>query len=308
MAQEDPTVVQHPVGEPRDNDASTSEVVGEPSSESVVRPVITSDAALTFPQARGLTGRRGARLVLLMGETGAGKATLIVEAWTRLVAHGPLGDHRLAGSRTALAFEERAFLSRLEAGTSRPDTLRTQEEDDGLLHLRIARPDLRLVELLLADYSGEHFERIRQGAELLEELPWAGRADRLVVFLDGAAIGSGGGELELALNHACRQLLALESAGGIAPTARLAIALVKDDLHSDDALKAAQPRVDHMLQIARNLDPEAELVAIAARPANGSDPWGLDGFIKWLALDDRAAQIPSIELPIPARAIARIRA
>ena len=159
---------------------------------------------------------------MLMGEIRAGKTTLMVETWTQLVAHGSLADHRFAGSRTAFAFEERAYLSRLTAGSVRADTKRTQVEEDGLLHLRVARPDGQRVELLLADYSGEHFEGIREGVPLVDELPWAGRADRVAVLLDGWAIGQGGGERELAFNHSMRKILALRAAGVFVPTARLA--------------------------------------------------------------------------------------
>ena len=309
MADDEPRPIDDAVDgtDEGDEERDQQEPDEEPHSEVSARPLVTSDAALTFTQARSLTSRRGARLVLFMGEIGAGKTTLMVETWTWLVAHGPLAGHRLAGSRTALAFEERAFLSRLEAGLSKPDTPRTHEEDDGLLHLRIARADGARVELLLGDFSGEHFERIRQGTELLDELPWASRADRIAVLVDGAAIGCGGGERELAFNHACRQLFALVRSQAVAPTARLAVVLVKDDLHDDQTLDEAQPRIDQMLSKARELDPQAELLRIAARPGDGSDPRGLDDFVKWLAVDDRTSTLPSVDLPVPSRAIARLR-
>jgi hypothetical protein len=308
MAGEEPTLDEDALDDADEDDEETDQegTHERPPPEVAPRTLVTSDAALTFPQARTLTTRRGARLVLLMGEIGAGKTTLMVETWTWLVAHGPLANHRFGGSRTAMAFEERAFLSRLEAGTSAPDTLRTHEEDDGLLHLRIARPDGVRVELLLADYSGEHFERIRHGTNLLDELPWATRADRIAVLLDGEGIGRGGGQRELACNHASRQLLALERATSLASTARLAILLVKDDLHDEETLSEAQPRIDQMLQTARELDPDAELLHIAARPADGSNPRGLDAFVEWLAVDDRATSAHAVELPVPSRAIARL--
>ena len=137
------------------------------------RSLVTSELTLAFGEANAVAARRGGRLVLLVGEVKAGKTTLLVEMWNHFLVRGPLGSAKLAGSRTALAFEERAYLSRIESGRSEADTQRTAEEDDGLLHLRVHAHQRELVDLFLADVTGEHFERIREGVGVLDELPCA---------------------------------------------------------------------------------------------------------------------------------------
>jgi hypothetical protein len=102
----------------------------------------TSDAALTFDEARTLMSKRGATVVMLAGEVGSGKTTLLVELWTDLLLAGALGEVRFAGSTTALAFEERSFESRLESGGLSSETRRTNEDDDGFLHLAVTRKDV----------------------------------------------------------------------------------------------------------------------------------------------------------------------
>src|SRR3954453_18020464 len=82
-------------------------------------PLVTSDAELSFDEALTITGRRGARLIMPMGEVGVGKTTVMVELWTQLIGFDVISGHRFAGSRTAMAFEERAYLSRMAAGVGR---------------------------------------------------------------------------------------------------------------------------------------------------------------------------------------------
>ena len=203
-------------------DDAQSTVGGSPQRSSL----FTSEAALGPKEARTVTGRRGGTLVLLMGEVGGGKTTLLGEFWSLLLLHGRICNHRVAGSRTALAFEERTYHSRLAAGVHAATTVRTREDDDGFLHLRMQRPDGALRELLLADVTGEHFERIREGTELVDELPWAARVDRFLVLVDGKGFATPGMR-EVILTRARRQILALRRSQAVSRTARVAIALTK---------------------------------------------------------------------------------
>lgn len=251
--------------------------------------LFTSDAALGFKEARSLTGRRGATLVLLVGEVKAGKTTLLVELWTALLLQGSISSHSFAGSRTALAFEERAFYSRIEcrAGTAR--TVRTHEEDDGFLHLRIRRPDGVLRELLLADITGEHFQRIREGTPLLDELPWVGRVDRFVIVVDGKGYATPG-EREVILNRVRRQIYAIRSSGAVNATARLAIALTKlDDLSGEQRAEYSGTAKALLAEVLK-LDDQATSLLIAARPADGSSALGLDDLMQWVCSDNRSAE------------------
>lgn len=268
---------------------------------------ITSDDGLTFDEALRLSGRRGARVVMLMGETGTGKTTVIVELWTHLVGFDAIEGFRCAGSRTAMPLERRAFLSRMAAGRTIADTERTHfEQDEGLLHLRVARPDTQRVELLFGDYAGERFRRIREGAPLLEEVPWAPRADRVAVLLDGSVLGTGG-QRELALNRSTRQIHALRLANTFHQSASLAIVLTKNDLVTESALSESAERIEALLEEARTIDVGTSLIRLAARPADGSIASGLGDLLRWLCDDVPIEGPAAVPMPTPARAVARLR-
>ena len=268
-------------------------------------PLFTSDAALSFEEARSVTGRRGATLVLLMGEVGAGKTTLLVELWSLLLLHGRICNHSLAGSRTALAFEERAYHSRLEARMRTATTIRTHEANEGFLHLRIQRPDGSLRELLFADVTGEHFRRIREGAPLLNELPWAGRVDRFLVIVDGKGFATPG-EREVILTRVRRQMYALRNSQAVNTTARVAIALTKLDELSGDHRERYTEEEKSLLSEIRKIDDQASALRIAARPAEGTLRVGMDSLVQWVGGHDRSAHEVSRALRIPAsRAIGR---
>lgn len=267
--------------------------------------LFTSEAALNFEEARTLTGRRGATLVLLVGEVGVGKTTLLAELWSLLLLHGSILSHKLAGSRTALAYEERAYHSRIESRVATATTLRTQEAHDGFLHLRIQRPGGSLCELLFADITGEHFERIREGTPLLEELPWAERADRFLVILDGIGYATPG-EREIVLNRAQRQIYALRNSNAVNETSRVAIALTKIDQLSDANFARFSREKDSLLADVQCIDDQATSLLIAARPADGTPARGMDKLIEWLCCDDRLkAGGPHLPPSLPSRSIGR---
>ena len=199
---------------------------------------------------------------------------------------GSIFSHSLAGSRTALALEERAYYSRVESRADAATTIRTNEADDGFLHLRIQRPDGSLRELLFADITGEHFERIREGTALLDELPWAARVDRFLVILDGKGYATPG-EREIILNRARRQIFALRNSKAVSATARVAIALTKlDELSEDDRVSFSDEK-DSLLADVQSIDDQASSLLIAARPAGGTSARGLDKLIEWLCKGDR---------------------
>ena len=268
------------VDEETDTDETTVEAPSQHSS------LFTSEAALSLEEARTVTGRRGATLVLPVGEVGAGKTTLLVELWSLLLLNGSISAHRLAGSRTALAFEERAYHSRVESRADAATTIRTHKADDGFLHLRIQRPDGALRELLFADVTGEHFEGIREGTALLDELPWAARVDRFLVILDGKGYATPG-EREIVLNRARRQIFALRNSNAVNRTARVAIALTKVDELSEHDYGTFSDEKDSLLADVQSIDDQATSLLIAARPADGKAARGLDSVIEWLCSDDR---------------------
>lgn len=282
------------------------------TDDSVVRvdpadpSLFTNDGALSLDEARSLTGRRGVTLVLLAGEVGVGKTTLLVELWNQLLLNGSLSSHRLAGSRTALAFEKRAYHSRIASSAGTATTNRTQASDDVFLHLRIQRPDGSLRELLLADTTGERFERIRQGISLLlEEFSWAARVDRFLVVVDGKAYATPG-EREIVVNRARRQVFALRKSGAVCATARVAVVLTKtDELSKEDFDEFADVK-DSLIEAIQSIDDQAICLLIAARPSNGTAACGLDNLIEWICGEDRLSEGNSDRRIVhPSRAIGR---
>lgn len=265
----------------------------------------TSEAALSLEEARTLTGRRGATLVLLLGEVGAGKTTLLVELWGLLLLNGVVNDHGLAGSRTALALEERAFHSRIESRAEAGTTARTQESDDGFVHFRIRRADGRLREILFADYSGEHFRRIREGTALRDELPWASRVDRFLIMVDGRGYATPG-EQEVVVNRARRQILALRHSEAVSASARVAVVLTKLDELPAESQESYTETEGSLLDALRSVDEEATALRIAARPGEGTTAVGLDRLLAWICCDDRRVADPPQAPPAPVtRAVGR---
>lgn len=269
-------------------------------------PLVTSDAELSFDEALTVTGRRGARLVMLMGEVGVGKTTVMVELWTQLVGVQAIGGFRCAGSRTAIALEERAYLSRMAAGVGRRSTARTHyNENEGLLHIRVARPDGQLMDLLFADYSGERYEHVREGTAAEIELPWAPRADRILLVVNGAALGASNTR-EIETDRGSRLLHAISAAKLVTRDARVAVLVARDDQVDDDALAAALPRLDGLLVTARDVDPGAVLIRVAARPKSGESPRGFKELLDWICSDHLAREPERVTIPRGQRAIAQL--
>jgi hypothetical protein len=273
----------------------------------VEQPLVTVEDAMTLEQARALSGRRGARLVLLMGESATGKTALTAMLWQQFLEQDGLAGHRLAGSRCARGFERRAHWARLAAGQPRAQFPATQSQDDGVLHLRVRRPDGRRVELLLSDLAGEQFERVREGQPLLDALPWAARADRFAVVLDAQAL-SVPGESEIAVTRARRLLAALQAPGVVRESARIAVVLTKSDSLTESGAKALTRHEPELLDLARRSDPEAICVQTAAVALVRAERQGLAEWISWLCLNDRPRAPISVPEVAPGRSIAAFRA
>lgn len=269
--------------------------------------VTTSDAALSLDEAQPLTSRRGALIALMLGEVGTGKTTLLVELWTAFMVGGKVGDCAFAGSATSLAFEARAYGSRLASGSFPGETLRTAEADDGFLHLRLSRAGVLLPDLLLADITGEHSQHIREGRPLEDELPWASRVDRFLVLVDGAAFRDTS-KRENALNRAKRLLFQLQASPAVGPSSRVAVVLSKSDALRSSDRRTWREAEQALLDIARQTDPQAIALRTAARPADHSPPVGLQETLDFLFLADRAAPRTAPSSPSPQRAMSRMRA
>ena len=124
---------------------------------------------------------------------------------------------------------------------------------------------------------------------LLEELPWAGRADRFVIIVDGRAYSTPG-EREIVLNRARRQIFALRHAEAVAPTARVAVALTKFDELTTNQRDDCSEAEGSLLAEARTIDEHGTAFLIAARPTDGSSAVGMASFMSWLCDEDRPVE------------------
>jgi hypothetical protein len=248
--------------------------------------IVTAADAVALGPARLLSARRGARVVLLMGEPGSGKTALIAGLWQQLLEQDGLAGHRLAGSRTALGLERRAHWHRVAARRHASGAPATAIAEAVLLHLRMCRPDGRRVELLISDMSGEQFERVREGRPLVDEIPWASHGDRFAILVDGATLGRQG-ESEIAITQAQRLLFSLQSSRAVRESARVALVITKADLLDIAGEQAVRRHEAPLLEAAREADPEAVLIRTAAMPAAVEDVRGLGELLGWLCSDDR---------------------
>ncbi|HVC07992.1 MAG TPA: hypothetical protein VND98_10465 [Solirubrobacterales bacterium] len=144
--------------------------------------------ALADSEAGEIAAERRATVVLLAGGTGSGKTTLLASLYERF-GRGPLAAHLFDGSRTLHGFELRCHRSIYGSGPGGGEQGHTAFGAMPWLHLRLRR-DERTIELLMGDYSGEHFEALASGSEKPIEFPQLRRADHIGVVIDGGALAN----------------------------------------------------------------------------------------------------------------------
>lgn len=254
--------------------------VDEPQDDDAAAKLATDDRQLALQDAEDFAGAGTLDVVLIVGEIETGKTTLLVAIWDIFMTAGQLGSTRFAGSRTALGFERRAWLSRLASGGERRSTLRTYQADNGFLHLRVAATDTTH-ELLLSDVAGETFREVREGMPLDGKIEWLARVDAVLVLVDGASIADGA-KRSTALSNTRTLLKQLAAAK---ETARVGVVLTMADLVTSDVRTRWDDAYPTLLEIARTVDACAATFEIAARRDDGGSPTGLDDLMAWLVAE-----------------------
>jgi hypothetical protein len=154
---------------------------------------LPSGKPLNSNEASQIIRRTGAPIVLLVGAVESGKTTLLASLHDSFQRSLSFANYISAGSSTLIGFEERCFDSRAESGAIEPSTLRTTF-DEGLmfyhLELRVEDRTRGIHHLLIADMSGEFYERAMNSAAETKELTIITRADHFVHLLDGANLAS----------------------------------------------------------------------------------------------------------------------
>ncbi|WP_255408966.1 hypothetical protein [Caulobacter sp. BP25] len=127
---------------------------------------------------------RSGIVIAVVAAPEVGKTTLLATLY-ELVHRGMLPGFGFAGSETLRGFEERCFLSRTKSERFQPDTPRTPARAElTFTHIRIARPGA-VYDLVMADRSGEHFQRVLNTPGAITSFEELSRADVIILLVDG---------------------------------------------------------------------------------------------------------------------------
>lgn len=134
--------------------------------------------------------QRTPRVVALVGEYKAGKTTLISSVY-EAYCKGPFADLTFAGSKTLVGFAKLHAYSLLNSGRSSPTVPRTSRNAPlTFFHLALARSRHDILDLIVADRSGETYAAARTGTDLIPTLEEFHLADRVCFLLDGGRLAS----------------------------------------------------------------------------------------------------------------------
>jgi hypothetical protein len=134
--------------------------------------------------------QRTPRVVALVGEHKAGKTTLISSVY-EAYCKGPFADLTFAGSKTLVGFAKLHAYALLNSGRSSPTVPRTSRNAPlAFFHLALARSRHDILDLIVADRSGETYASARTGTDLIPTLEEFHLADRVCFLLDGGRLAS----------------------------------------------------------------------------------------------------------------------
>lgn len=139
---------------------------------------------LTVEDASQVLRRGGSRVIAIVGPKEAGKTTLVASIF-ELFLRGPIGPFRFSGSRTLFAFERACHPSRAVSQNVVPKTERTILNDVHFYHLATREDDGQVVDMLLADRSGEDYRASTDDSSSVSGFVEIGRADTITFLVDG---------------------------------------------------------------------------------------------------------------------------
>ena len=202
---------------------------------------ISRAEAFNLRETATLLSARPAAVVSIVGPVGAGKTSLIASAYD-LFQTGRLGDLCFAESRTLLGFEKISHPAR--ASSEAPEVVmeRTDNDPDPFFYHLCLRHRGSLRDVLIADRSGELYERVSDQPSYARDLIELTQAWTITVLIDGGAMCQLLRRHEI-LAEARQFLSSIMHAEALSPSARLIFVLTKTDLvdSSDNAahLRAA---------------------------------------------------------------------
>lgn len=151
---------------------------------------IWTSEKLSLGDLAALRRQRQLRTVALVGEEKVGKTTLLASIYG-MYCKGPFAGLAFAGSETLLAFARLQSFALVSSGRGSPTVPRTSRRDPlSFFHLALARTRGDVVDLVIADRSGETYAAARTSTDLIQTLDELREADRICFLLDGARLAS----------------------------------------------------------------------------------------------------------------------
>jgi Double-GTPase 2 len=166
------------------------ETEAEEEPRTVPPVAIWSSDKMSLADLSALSRRRRLRTIALIGEEKVGKTTLLSSIYG-MYCKGPFAGLTFAGSETLLAFAKLHSFALLSSGRSSPSVPRTSRRDPlSFFHLTLARSRGDVVDLAIADRSGETYAAARTSTDLIYTLDELRLADRVCFLLDGGRLAS----------------------------------------------------------------------------------------------------------------------
>lgn len=132
------------------------------------------------------------KLIMFAGSVGCGKTTLLTSIYHQFLSSAE-NRYYFMGSKTLLAFEQRAHFTRIQSNQSSPVMQRTNNGVlDSYLHLKLYDTQTKYAKnIFISDFSGEDFDKIKGSVDTAkEELAMVKQMKLLCIILDGKKITS----------------------------------------------------------------------------------------------------------------------
>lgn len=138
-----------------------------------------------------ITARFNTKMVLLIGEAGCGKTTILASLFDQF-QRAKFVKYLFAGSKTQIGFERSCHLARLVCNGQFADTERNKSLTFSYLHLAVRERSLStpIKHLLFTDVSGEQFRLIRDSDEEVQKETIFNKADVIFFIVDGEKLSS----------------------------------------------------------------------------------------------------------------------
>jgi hypothetical protein len=221
---------------------------------------------LELDEARQISGRNTAKLIVLAGEKDVGKTTIITAIYDNLI--GQVSQFMFSGSQTLPGLEARCHGFRVTSERHREAQERTDFLDDPIfLHLAFKSRDPRSerIDVLMTDLAGEQFRRLVNSKSEAMQFQIALQSTTFVLLLDGKKL-SHAAERHAHVELGIGILRSLLTAGVLDEKSSVMVLINKLDCVSDDATYFIQHREQELKSEFESRFFGFNIQQIAARP------------------------------------------